>query len=98
MSKTSKPLPLLTPDNNPQRVCSVCGKVSYSRGGVHPQCAEESADAARVKLLKEAQKAESPKEKVANSAALSPWHRLCPKCHKERHIRKQVCDCGHRFS
>lgn len=31
--------------------CPVCGKVAYSRGGVHPQCALARADAAvRAKL------------------------------------------------
>lgn len=48
------PIPL---DKSP-RVCSVCGKSSYSSGGIHPQCAEAQADGARVARLKAARKAE----------------------------------------
>jgi hypothetical protein len=39
-------------------LCPVCGKASYSRSGVHPQCCQASADAAtRAKMkAKEARK------------------------------------------
>jgi hypothetical protein len=34
-----------------RKTCPVCGKVAYSLGGVHPQCALARADAAvRAKL------------------------------------------------
>ncbi len=50
-----KPSPLL-PESNGQP-CPVCGKKSYSRGGIHPQCAVKRADALSRALLA----AEQPK-------------------------------------
>ncbi|MBI3465736.1 MAG: hypothetical protein HY000_22190 [Planctomycetes bacterium] len=97
-----KPVPLTIPELERRPVCSVCGKVSYSRGGIHPQCAEEQADAVRIGRLKEARKAENAAVKAATVKAkpepLSRWHKLCPKCRKKLHVRKLSCDCGHRFS
>jgi hypothetical protein len=92
-----KPAPLSTPDVQPRRVCSVCGKVTYSRGGIHPQCAEEQADADRVAKLKAEQKIAKPPEKPAQSQSLDRWQKLCPKCRKKIHVRKLTCDCGHQF-
>jgi hypothetical protein len=35
----------------PRKTCPICGKVSYSLAGIHPQCAQKRADEAiRVKL------------------------------------------------
>jgi len=64
-----KPIPPLLRQNKPRHVCSVCGIVSYSPGGIHPQCAQKQADAPRVEGLKSAKKAENQKEKVANPSA-----------------------------
>jgi hypothetical protein len=93
-----KPDPLLTVPAKSHRLCPVCGMVSYSAGGTHPQCAEVQADAARVARLKKAQKTARPKAKGAHPNALSPWQKRCPKCRTEVHIRKLACDCGYRFS
>lgn len=93
----SKPLPLAEWDNKPRQVCAVCGMVSYSVGGIHPQCAQARADAPRIARLKAKRKTAS-KDKVVNPLALNPWHKRCPKCHVQLHIRKLTCDCGHRFS
>ncbi len=93
-----KPDPLPIGAMKPRRLCPVCGMVSYSAGGTHPQCAEEQADAPRVARLKKAKKESKPKGKVANQNAVSPWHKRCPKCRAEVHVRKLACDCGHRFS
>jgi len=93
-----KPEPLLVVPAKPRRLCPVCGKASYSAGGTHPQCAEEQADAARVARLKKARKMAQPKAKGANPNALSPWHKRCPKCQIEVHIRKLACKCGYQFS
>jgi len=30
----------------PRKLCPVCGKASYSSGGVHPQCSQKKAAAA----------------------------------------------------
>jgi hypothetical protein len=72
--------------------------VSYSAGGTHPQCAEQQADASRVVRLKKARKGTRLKAKANNLNAVRPWHKRCPKCHAEVHIRKSACDCGHQFS
>jgi hypothetical protein len=79
----------------PQPVCAVCGKVSYSRGGVHPQCVLERADAIRVSRLKKAKKSAAGQAHAPKPAALSPWQRRCPKCRQIVHVRKRTCDCGH---
>ncbi len=47
-----KPTPLLVPVSKPPRVCPVCGTSSYSRDGIHPQCAQKQADAPRVAKIK----------------------------------------------
>lgn len=91
--KKPDPLPA-----KPRRLCPVCGMVSYSAGGTHPQCAEEQSDAARVARLKKVQKTARPKARGANPNALSPWQKRCPKCHNEVHIRKLACGCGYQFS
>jgi hypothetical protein len=41
-----KPRPLLR--GGVQTLCPVCGRVSYSRGGVHPQCSMRRADEQRM--------------------------------------------------
>src|SRR5258708_2201129 len=92
-----KPVPLLARENKPRRLCCVCGMVTYSFGGIHPQCAQEQADVPRVEAFKAAKKAENPKEEHASRDQLSPWQKLCPKCRTVLHIRKLTCDCGHRF-
>jgi len=48
-------------------VCPVCKKRSYSRGGVHPQCAMVQADEPR-KLRLAAEKRANSKAKEANAA------------------------------
>ncbi|MGE5191741.1 MAG: hypothetical protein ACM3U2_04520 [Deltaproteobacteria bacterium] len=93
----TKPDPLPIRASKPRRICAVCGMVSYSAAGMHPQCAEEQADAARVARLKKARKSAKSKARVANPDALSPWHKLCPKCRVQLHVRKLTCDCGHQF-
>jgi hypothetical protein len=93
-----KPIPLVARENKPRRLCSVCGTVTYSFGGIHPQCAQKQADASRVAGFKAAKKAESPKEQRASTDQLSPWQKVCPKCQTFLHVRNLTCDCGHRFS
>ncbi|HYM86041.1 MAG TPA: hypothetical protein VET30_04830 [Pseudoxanthomonas sp.] len=71
-------------------LCPVCGKASYSRGGVHPQCAVTRADA----VLSKARKAKAAaKSKVARP----PWTKRCPHCGRQTAARRYACDCGHRF-
>jgi hypothetical protein len=67
--------------------CPVCGKPSYSRGGVHPQCAVARAD--KVRKLKT-----PPKPKTA---VLGQWKKRCPRCNRELPARRYSCECGHKF-
>lgn len=92
-----KPAPLLLSSRRTREFCPVCGTVSYSREGIHPQCAQQQADAARMEVVKKAQKNAPPKPKMPNPLALSPWHKRCPKCRAEVHVRKMTCPCGHEF-
>jgi hypothetical protein len=47
--------------------------------------------------LKAVKRQTESKAKTSNPLALRPWHKRCPKCRAELHIRKSTCDCGHRF-
>jgi hypothetical protein len=92
-----KPSPLAVRENKPGRVCSVCGTATYSRGGIHPQCAQAQAEVLRVAQFKAMKKVENPQKKSADRSTLSPWQKLCPKCQAVLHTRKVTCGCGHRF-
>jgi len=59
-----KPTPVLS-DRNPVS-CPVCGKRSYSRDGVHPQCAMIRADAPRKERLAAEKKAKAAAAKQAS--------------------------------
>ncbi len=87
-----KPPPLL-PSQTRNR-CPVCGEISYSRGGVHPQCSVRLADQKHKNQLKLEKPVPRP-AKPANSG--TPWHRVCPKCNALLHVRKEVCSCGYAF-
>jgi len=87
-----KPAPLDPPPA--RKSCPVCGEVSYSRAGIHPQCAQELADSRRQARQKTAKK---PKKKVPKKSGTKAWHKPCPKCGTQVHIRKSVCECGYAF-
>jgi hypothetical protein len=55
-----KPTPIVNERRG--RVCPVCGKASYSRDGVHPQCSMLQADAPRKLRLAAEKKAKAAKE------------------------------------
>jgi predicted RNA-binding Zn-ribbon protein involved in translation (DUF1610 family) len=88
----------LTTQKGAGKVCPVCGLTSYSRGGIHPQCALTQADAPRVKRLKVAKKLGKQKEKAPRTRALSHWQKRCPKCGHPAHVRALTCGCGHQFA
>lgn len=50
-----KPAPLIPQKSNTR--CPVCGEISYSAGGIHPQCAAERADAKRMKQVRQSRAA-----------------------------------------
>jgi hypothetical protein len=86
-----KPEPLYHPAR--RAPCPVCGHVSYSPAGIHPQCAMHAADQKQINRLKARKLAES---KTA-PAKLARYEKQCPKCRTIHHIRKQACNCGHSF-
>ena len=92
-----RPIPLYDSPQRSRRVCPVCGKVAYSRGGIHPQCAAQRADATRMARVKARKKAAEAAPAKSSALVLAPWHKRCPKCAAQVHIRKANCDCGHRF-
>ena len=86
----------------PKRLCPICGKASYSAGGMHPQCAMQKADEARLIRLKAARAAAAKSEKPASQAktaksALQSWKKRCPKCGTQNYARQKSCKCGHNF-
>jgi rRNA maturation endonuclease Nob1 len=77
----------------PKNLCPICGKATYSLGGVHPQCAMQQADAPRIIQLRAAKVAEASVKKPVRKT----WKKRCPKCGTEVHARRGVCKCGHEF-
>ena len=53
----SEKKPVFTEPNS--KACPVCGKSSYSLGGIHPQCAVLLADAPRADRLDAEKKAKA---------------------------------------
>lgn len=52
-----KPTPQISQQSG--KVCPVCNKRTYSRGGIHPQCAVLRADAPRTEKIKAERKLEA---------------------------------------
>lgn len=83
---SSKPAPLeVTP---PRAVCPVCGKPSYSRGGIHPQCTMTREFA----QLRAAEKAANPSPTESPPSA---WGKVCVRCGRKLRTRRMTCDCGY---
>jgi hypothetical protein len=96
MTSQKKPAPLAGAP--PLReACPVCGMPTYSRAGIHPQCAQRQADAPRMARLKLAQWQSSACAAESDPVAFSTWQKCCPECRVRVHVRKATCDCGHRF-
>ena len=84
-----------SPTTGTGRECPVCGKASYSKNGIHPQCAIIQADMPRQKQL-----AENKKKKDATPTKEKPrisWTKKCMKCNADVHVRLKVCKCGNAF-
>ncbi len=62
-----KPTPILGEQN--RKICPVCGKRSYSAGGIHPQCAVQQADAPRQQQLKATKKSDEKKKSAVRKTA-----------------------------
>lgn len=87
-----KPVPIFPQHDT--KFCPVCGKPSYSRDGIHPQCAVVQADAPRQKQLAEEKKQLANTKKEQRAKSLS---KKCPDCHLLVHVRQKTCACGHVF-
>lgn len=86
-----KPLSGEVVANAPPR-CPVCGQVTYSAAGIHPQCAmnrSSQAHDARVKV-------EAARDTTKRQATRS-WLKACPRCQRQLPIRRGACECGHVF-
>lgn len=86
-----KPPPLYHAAYKP--LCPVCGHVSYSSAGIHPQCAVHTADLKQVERIK----ARKLKESKSIPSKMARYEKQCPVCRTIHHVRKQSCDCGHSF-
>lgn len=80
--------------NKGKKICPVCGQPSYSREGIHPQCAIEQSDAPRQEELAKAKQKAALEKKPARQKS---WNKKCPKCRNEIHVRRKTCDCGFVF-
>jgi hypothetical protein len=90
-----KPTPFI--NEHTKRICPVCGKQSYSAGGIHPQCAVQQADAPRQRQLKANKEAEA-KSKSPTTKPPATWNKKkCPECGLEVHSRQKACTCGFEF-
>lgn len=87
---TKKPEPLETLPVRER--CPVCSKTVYSATGIHPQCAMSRAAA-----VADAAAARRNVVAVTKKRAERSWSKQCPKCRRELHVRRAVCDCGHSF-
>jgi hypothetical protein len=86
-----KPAPIF-PQHH-RNLCPICGTATYSRDGIHPQCAVQQADEPRNLKLQQ-KKRDKPKSEKPRQRS---WNKKCPKCATEVHIRRSKCDCGHLF-
>lgn len=97
MSENKKPTPVIPHAAN--KICPICGKASYSRDGIHPQCAVVQADEPRKqKIQAEKKKAADKQSTATNKSVQKSWNKKCPRCGAEIHQRRKTCDCGHDFS
>ena len=82
------------PDTQTVGLCPICGKASYSVGGIHPQCSMQKADEPRLAKLKATKNTETKVKKPVRQS----WKKKCPQCGTEIHVRLQECACGHKFT
>ncbi|MDA1165094.1 MAG: hypothetical protein O3B13_18510 [Planctomycetota bacterium] len=88
-----KPQPLIQSRERPR--CQVCGEISYSLAGIHPQCEVKRADAIRMNRIKCDASAVTT---VQVPSGFVPCQKKCPKCKALLYARKKMCGCGHTFS
>lgn len=86
-----KPVPIVP--QTVKKLCPICGKSSYSRDGIHPQCALQRADEPRNVKNRAAKK----KEVKVQTPQQRLWSKKCPGCGIQVHVRLLECSCGHQF-
>ena len=92
MEKHRKPRPLyLAPE---RKRCPVCGEISYSSVGIHPQCAVEQCDAERMKRIT-VQRVPIAETESARSTLVQS---ACPKCGKQQAAAGITCECGQKLA
>jgi RNA polymerase subunit RPABC4/transcription elongation factor Spt4 len=90
-----KPIPSVIEPNS--KKCPICGKASYSQGGIHPQCAMAQADGPRRMKLAADKKALAHEKAEADRGKLRTWEKSCPKCKTRMPANRPTCPCGHHF-
>jgi uncharacterized protein (UPF0212 family) len=90
-----KPTPIVVePDS---KKCPICGKPSYSRGGIHPQCAVTQADSPRKIQLAAQKKALAVTKAETDQSKLDAADKDCPECNMRVPAARETCHCGHEF-
>jgi len=81
--------------------CPVCGTTTYSRGGIHPQCASERQDKVILAKRKATEDSQAGENKGNSGAALDQprkqWTKPCPRCKRQLPARRAACECGFSF-
>jgi RNA polymerase subunit RPABC4/transcription elongation factor Spt4 len=90
VNSNKKPTPIIAEAST--RMCPVCGKRSYSFGGIHPQCAVHQSDAPRQDKLRAERKAK------AEESQQQAETKKCPSCSAAVPLRNKTCECGHEFA
>jgi predicted RNA-binding Zn-ribbon protein involved in translation (DUF1610 family) len=90
-----KPVPIIP--QTVKNLCPICGQTTYSRGGIHPQCAVQQADAPRNARIR-AEKKKKESEVTTVKPRQRSWSKKCPSCGIQVHVRLGTCACGHSFS
>ncbi len=93
---TKKPPPL--GNGSPARKrCPVCGEISYSQAGIHPQCNQVRSESERLKRVEKSAVAAQLIEELTQRPVMGRWDKTCPRCGTRLHSRKKTCECGHVF-
>jgi hypothetical protein len=93
-SKMSIIKPVIVIPGPEKILCPICNEPTYSRGGIHPQCAMEQADEARVTLLRNARRADDKRGRPIPQV----HKKRCPECDSYSDAQREVCWCGFHFS
>jgi hypothetical protein len=92
MSNSSKkPVPLY--QGVTRLPCPICGHPSYSREGIHPQCAMAVADKAHIDRIN----SHPIITAISVETPLERHQKRCPECRAVLHVRRSRCHCGHLF-